>query len=511
MKTPQRKVFVRDMGATQEIFLVKHPDKSMEHLSVHLADKVEVQNFVTKNFGEADVDFRPNYQPFAHQKEFANIWSEQNRILNFSGCGTGKSNSVIHTVQAYWPKARVLVLGPLSILGPAWGGDLDDFAPDMDYGVAYAKNRKKVFEEDKPQWVIANHDAIKAIVKNGWHKDFDILVVDEADAFRNRTSQRSKALNQAAKDIGKLTMMTGTPNPNSVTDLWHLVHCIDGGERLGRNFFGFRNQVQHGTPIPGAPPGAALWRDKAGAQDIVTALINDIVYRVDLEDVTELPPLITRYMTIPMPRKVSLQYTQMVHESMVAIGEGKCVDSVHAGSRMQKMLQILSGALYDSSGEIHNLNDDRTNLVLDLVEETDASIVAFQWTHQRDALIKEATKRKIPFAFIDGSVSASKREQIVADYQKGKVQVLFAQPQSAGHGITLTRGNRVIWASPTYRADIYQQFNHRIYRTGQTRKCEVIHVAYENSAELEVYAKLMAKNTNMQELLTTIVELYKDG
>lgn len=500
-------MFSEEVGVT--LHMVRHPNDKVDLFDVYFQSEAIARNFCFKNFGDAEIKVLRKFTPFAHQKEFADIWSEQNRMLNFSGCGVGKTGAVIHAVQKHWKDARVLVLGPLSILEPAWGGDLKAFSPAASYGVAYAKNRKQIFTIDKPQWVISNHDAIKVIVKEGWHKEFDILIVDEADAFRNRTSQRSKSLNMAAKHIDIITMMTGTPNPNSVTDLWHLVHCIDGGERLGKNFFGFRSQVQHGTPIPGAPPGAALWKDKPGAQDVVTSLINDIVYRVSLEDVTELPPLITRTITLKMPRKVSLQYNQMVYESMVAIADGKCTDAVNAGARMQKMLQILSGALYDASGEIHQLNDDRTNLVLDLVEETDASLVAFQWRHQRESLVAEAKKRKLDFAFIDGSVSSVKRERIVADYQAGKYQVLFAQPQSAGHGITLTRGNRVIWASPTYRADIYEQFNHRIYRTGQERKCEVIHVAYADSAELEVYEKLRAKSTNMQELLTTIVEMYE--
>ncbi len=50
-----------------------------------------------------------------------------------------------------------------------------------------------------------------------------------------------------------------------------------------------------------------------------------------------------------------------------------------------------------------------------------------------------------------------------SDFQSGKIRALFAHPQSAGHGLTLTKGTTTIWTSPTYNAEHYKQFNHRIY------------------------------------------------
>ena len=83
--------------------------------------------------------------PMAHQRAFAQRWETAQRILNLSGCGTGKTGACIHAIQENWPQARVLVLGPLSILRPAWGGDLNAFWPQTEYDIAYAKNRRKVF------------------------------------------------------------------------------------------------------------------------------------------------------------------------------------------------------------------------------------------------------------------------------------------------------------------------------------------------------------------------------
>lgn len=426
-------------------------------------------------------------------------------MLNFSGCGTGKTLTCIHAVKSYWPGARVLVLAPLTILEPAWKKDLAFGWPQATVEIAYAKNREKVFKGDA-QWIITNHDAVKKIADEGWHTLFDVVIVDEADVFRNRESQRSEAMLKVAKDVQILTLMTGTPTPKSVTDVWHLAFMVDGGERLGSKFFEFRNQMCYPKIIPGVAR-ACNWVDKPEANMLVTAALADISTRVELNDVQELPQTVTRSMTVNLPAKLRREYESMRRDSMLFLESGGLVNAVHAGARMQKLLQMCAGAIYDEHGVIHDLHPDRHKLVLEMVLETDHALVAFNWKHQRDGLVKEALRQGIAFEVIDGDVTTANRERIVRQFQAGELQAIFAHPQSAGHGLTLTRANRVIWSSPTYRADLYEQFNHRIVRTGQERRTEIIHIAANATAEQQVYEKLMTKKASMDDLLTAITGL----
>ncbi len=449
------------------------------------------------------------YELMKHQVEFGQLWHEMDNILNLSGCGTGKTLSVIDAVKTYWPNAKVLVLAPLSILRTAWGGDLDKFWPESKYGVAYARNRKKVFGEYDNQWVITNHDAVKAILKDGLFVDFDILVVDEADVFRNRTSQRTKALLTIANHFKHKTLMTGTPTPRSVTDIWSLAYAIDKGERLGKNFFAFRGQVCNARPVPGVP-NATKWEDKPEAMGQVSGMLADITQRVQLDDVAELPDTIVREINVELPAKLRRLYEEMRRESMMLLETGQIVDAVHAGARRQKLLQILSGSVYsDLKGGYVDMHPDRHNLVLDLVEEADHSLVGFNWQHQKDGLVKGAKSRGLTFGVIDGKTPVKERESLVNDYQAGKLQVLFCHPQSAGHGLTLTRAQRVIWASPNDRADLYVQFNHRMRRKGQERRTEIIHIAAEHSMEEGVYDNMLGKKGRQDELLGLFAQFSK--
>ena len=451
------------------------------------------------------------FKPFPHQAKFADLWGAKRRVLNFDGCGTGKTLACIHAVKTFWPKARVLVLAPLSILDRAWGSDLEFGAPHMMYAVANGTKMQRIrqINDISNQWIITTHDAVKLIADNNFQDLFDVLIVDEADAFRNRDSQRSKALQKVAHSIPVATFMTGTPTPNSVTDIWHLAFLTDKGERLGRNFFGFRQQVCNPEIVFGAPAGAMRWVDKPTANDHVTMCLSDISTRVALDDVQDLPDTIYRTMKVTLPKNIRSAYEFMKRESIMLLDSGQLVNAIHAGARMQKLLQTVSGVIYGEGGETHQVHKERTELVLDLAEETDHALVAFNWTHQRDQLVAEAKKRGLTHAVIDGSVSATERGKIVSLFQAGRIRVLFAHPQSAGHGLTLTRANRIIWASPTYRADLHEQFNHRIIRTGQQRKTEIIYVAAEETVEEGVYERLQEKRGRMTDLLDTFKELFK--
>ena len=147
---------------------------------------------------------------------------------------------------------------------------------------------------------------------------------------------------------------------------------------------------------------------------------------------------------------------------------------------------------------------------MDLIEERQHSLVAFNWKHERDHLIKLAEKRKFSYEVIDGDVPANKRRDIVARFQAGQIKVLFAHPQSASHGLTLTKATTCIWCSPTYSAEQFQQFNRRIHRAGQDKKTETILIAARDTWEGIVYNKLNTKLGRMENLLTVLCELSNE-
>ena len=442
------------------------------------------------------------HEAFEHQEVTSDFIVKNPYVLVTSDPGTGKTRSVIDA-YAKRKNGRMLVLAPLSILEASWGDDIKKFQPDLTYAIAYSKNREEAFlgTEDI---VITNHDAVKWIKKN-YHVlcGFDTLVIDEFTAFKNKDSQRSKACLKISEAFEYRIAMSGTPNSNTILDIWHPTLIVDGGERLGHRFYSFRSSVCT-SRFNGL---ANEWCDKPDAQEIVAAALSDINIRYELENCIDMPEQSVRAMYVQLPKKIRRQYTDLTEDSVLYTAAGT-VNAVHAGARVKKLLQLCTGAIYDEHGDVVSVHEERYDLVMQLVEQRAQSLVAFNWRHEKDAMVKIAEKLGISYAVIDGSVAAHKRKEIVDRMQAGQLQVVFCHPQSAGHGLTMTKAKTVIWASPTYNAEHYQQFNRRIYRAGQTQKTEIIQIAAKDTWETDVYNKLEGKLEKMEDLLSILNQLH---
>jgi len=440
-------------------------------------------------------------QAFEHQTTTTRFILDNPRTLITSDPGTGKTRSVIDA-YAQRQTGRMLVLAPLSILSASWGDDIRKFQPALTFDIAYAKNRAAAFKSDA-QIVITNHDAVKWIVKNeAVLEGFDTLCIDEFTAFKNKDSQRSKAMARIAQHFEYRIAMSGTPNSNTILDVWHPALLVDDGERLGRRFYSFRSSVCN-SQFNGF---ANVWVDRPDAQEMVAAALKDINIRYCLEDCIDMPEQSVRTMYVDLPPTIMAQYNTLAQDSVLYTGK-TTINAVHAGAKVKKLLQLCTGAIYDEHGSAQGIHGERYDLVMQLVEERKHSLVAFNWKHEREHMVELANKLRISHAVIDGEAPAEKRKQIVNAMQAGALQVVFCHPQSAGHGLTLTRATSVIWASPTYNAEHYQQFNRRIYRAGQKQKTEVIHIAARNTWETDVYEKLEGKLGKMEDLLSILTDL----
>lgn len=439
--------------------------------------------------------------PFAHQVEAIQFRLTNNHVFDMSDPGTGKSRSSIDAF-AQRRKAgggKLLVIAPKSILKPSWGNDINKFAPELTYSIANAKNRKEAFKQDVDVY-ITNTDAVKWIADNLWAIDgCESIVVDESTAFKHRTSQRSKALVKIIKHFKHRELLSGTPNPNTVLDLWHQVFLLDEGEHLGKSFWGFRSSVCEPVQV-GPSRDMVQWIDKPGSAEAIADIIEDITIRNKFEDCIDIPDHVMTTVTFDLSPKHQHAYDSLRNSAVLQLQDGS-LSAINASALSTKLLQLTSGAVYADNDTTELISNDRYELVMELVEQREHCVVAFNWKHQKDELIKEATKRGISYAVIDGEANDEARQQAVDDFQAGQIKVIFAQPQSASHGLTLTRGTTTIWASPTYDAERFQQFNRRIYRAGQTKKTETIMIAANGTIDEQVYNKLNGKLDEMTTLL----------
>jgi SNF2 family DNA or RNA helicase len=329
--------------------------------------------------------------------------------------------------------------------------------------------------------------------------------MDEITYFKNHSSKRSKAMAEIVKYFPRRYGLTGTPNPNHITDLWHLVFLIDDGIRLGESYYAFRHTTCNPIPlqIPGQP-FAKKWNPKPDIEFQVAQLIADINIRHKFDDCIDIPPTHSTYLQYDMNPKAATAYKTLKDNAILTLAEGHVL-GLNKATLMNKLFQACSGSVYTQAGDVGIIDSQRTDILIDLIRDRQHSVVFYQWEHQRDYLLKRLKQAKLSVAIFRGS--ATQRLQLVNDFQAGFYRVFLAHPKSSGYGLTLTKANSTIWASLTWNLEHYIQGNYRVPRAGQTKRTEKVIITANNTVEEKVYKRLMDKNASQSSILSLLEQL----
>lgn len=441
------------------------------------------------------------FKPMKHQEVSIAFLKTRKEVFDQSDAGTGKTLvEILDFAQRHKKDGkRLLVLCPKSLMRAAWYNDIGKFAPHLRVSLCYAQKRKESLVADADVFVV-NVDGVKDLAKitdKAFWKKFGTLVIDESDAFMHHTSQRSKAVVKIRDHFEYVRLLSATPQGNTICDQWHQYFILDKGKRLGKSFFGFRSACC--TPEQNGPSANHLvWRDKEDIELTIAELVRDITIRHKFEDCVDIPPMHTYSVSFQLDKKHMAAYEEMKQDALMIVRD-KAVTAINAAVQAQKLLQIASGAVYDGEGNYIKVANERYELVLDLVCDRPHSVVFYTWEHQLEELIAEAKSRKI--SWVEWNPD---HPEIADDFQAGKYRVIFAHPASAAHGLTLTKGTAVIWASPTFNVRHFIQGMKRIHRIGQTQKTENIIVVAEGTADERALESMQRKKVNLIKFLTEL-------
>lgn len=445
---------------------------------------------------------RPHgFTPFNHQKITAEFLVGNRKAFCFNEQGTGKTASVIWAVDHLMNLGivkRVLVICPLSIMKSAWQQDLFKFAIHRTVDVAYGSARKrKEIVGAGAEFVIINFDGV-AIVKNEiLDGGFDLIVVDEASAYKNAQTERWKILRDLNKQIKGLWMLTGTPAAQSPLDAYGLAKLVN--PKCVPPFYGqYRDKVM--TKI-----SMFKWAAKPTANQIVHDALQPAI-RFEKAQCLDLPPVTFVDREAPLTPQ-QLAYYKKLKSEMLIEASGEEVSAVNAATKVNKLLQISGGAVYTDTREVLEFDvSSRLNVVQEIIDECSQKVLVFvPFTHTIDLLKNHLTKQHIVCEVINGAVPVNRRTDIVRDFQEQpRVKVLIIQPQAASHGLTLTAADTIIWYAPCTSVETYLQANARIDRPGQVNPMTIHHIM-GSSTERHIY-KMLRGNVNSHQ---KIIDLYR--
>jgi SNF2 family DNA or RNA helicase len=453
------------------------------------------------NLSEYDWPRPPGFNPFAHQKETAEFLISNRKAFCFNEQGTGKTASVIWAVD-YLMKLgvlkRVLVICPLSIMKSAWQADLFKFAIHRTVAVAYgtAKKRKEIVSGNA-EFVIINFDGVGIVKKELEAGGFDLIVVDEASAYKNSRTERWKDLRDLCKVIKGLWMLTGTPAAQSPVDAYGLAKLINA-KKVAPFYGQFRDQVMYKV-------GMYRWLPRPEAKHIVHNILQPAI-RFEKKQCLDLPPVTSVDREAPLTAQQMGFYKLLAKQALIEAA-GEEVTAVNAAVQISKLLQIACGSVYTDTGEVIDFDvSNRLNVVQEVVDECSNKVLIFvPFSHTIELLEKHLTKNGVSCEIINGDVSVNKRAEIVRLFQSGDhPKVLIIQPQAASHGLTLTAADTIIWYAPCTSVETYLQANARIDRPGQVNPMTIVHI-HGSPVEERMYKLLRSNVDNHQQ----IIDLYK--
>lgn len=441
------------------------------------------------------------HKPFQHQKDTAAYLSIRQRAFCFNEAGTGKTSAAIWAADYLMnigAVQRVLVICPLSIMQTAWQADVFKTAMHRTCGIAHgsAERRKKIIQSDF-DFVVINYDGTHIVKDELMSAGFDLIIVDEANAYKSVSTRRWKTLAQLVRPHTWLWMMTGTPASQSPVDAFGLARLVSP-ERVPKFSTAWRDRVM-------AQTSRFRWIPRATAKDEVFRALQPAI-RFTKKECLDLPALTYQTRKVPLTPQAQKYYdTLKVQMRIEAAGEQ--VSAVNAAASMTKLLQISGGAVYSDGKQVLEFDvNPRLNELKDVLDETSNKVVVFvPFIHTIDVIVKFLNRFDITNEVIKGDVSVPRRKEIFDKFQtQVDPRVLIVQPQSAAHGVTLTAADTIVFWGPVMSVETYIQCIGRIDRVGQKNKMTVVHLE-GSEMERKLYRLLQGKVDSH----LTIVDLYK--
>lgn len=454
-----------------------------------------------------------------HQKEAVEQGKNRSLAL-FHDCGTGKTITALALFKKNretCPGLRLLVVvSPKVLIHTSWADDIQKFCPEYSYMSFKDFTGIKI-----PDIFLVNYEYMRMpktlvrlyhIIRSG---DY-MCVLDESTHIKNHKSIGWKALQKLAPHFRMRYVMSGTPVPNNMLDLWTQMSFVKP-DLLGRSFYKFRKQ--YGALMRGNQraditniniPAVARsymqlgykWTVPEDKADMLMQMIRPYTNWVRETDVLDLPNQNFQLWPFELSTNEMKAYRQMYNDMVVELRGGNiAVDT--AVAKLMKLRQICGGYMYDE--QLLTIGESKIkslNSLLDSIGSQQAVI----WVHFRqdgEQVVNLLKSLKKAYSVIRGG--AKDKEEQSRKFVNKETQFMVASPASAGHGLTWVNCHIAVYYSMDYNYETYYQSTKRIHRRGQQERCTYYLMAAVGTIEQKIIKAMQSKEA-MQKLIEEITK-----
>lgn len=447
-----------------------------------------------------NVNYSAKSSAFPYQTEAFLTVKDMDYCAIFHEQGLGKTKIAIDLLL-YWLSARdmdTVMIVTKKQLVKNW----------MDEFVVHSYIKPKVLSSNKKDNFYVLNSPAKVIVTNFETLSTDKgriklflkarnvgIIIDESTKLKNPKANLTQDFFELS-DLFKIkAIMTGTPVANRPYDMWAQIYFLDKGESLGTDFNEFKKYTNLSNDL------SANKEKRMEFEDAVSGIYKKISHFSIRETKKtcgiELPQ--KEYKTIYIKCKECQyeMYRKVIKELSLEVkkdGTTEIDDESVSLKRLLRLMQITSNPrlLNDDYEEISGKEEKLAMLIEDIVSKNEKCIVWSNFIENIDYFVdkfKQYNPRKI-----HGSMSIEARNKSVDIFKKdSECKVLFATPQAAKEGLTLTIANHVIFYDRGFNLDDYLQAQDRIHRISQKKKCYIYNLLIEDSVDIWIDRLLNAK------------------
>lgn len=446
------------------------------------------------------------FEPHGYQQYGIDFILGHKKCGLFLDMGLGKTVTTLTAIMALkydrFEVSKVLVIAPKKVAESTWTKESAKWEHTRLLRVSTVlgseSKRVKALHSPADIWVI-NRENVCWLVdyyRNAW--PFDMVVVDESSSFKSHKAKRFKSLAAVSPHINRLVLLTGTPSPNGVEDLWSQIYLIDQGERLEKRYTHFRERYLE--PDTYGPHGMVYkYAAKSGSFDAVLNQVSDVVVSMKAKDYLELPDVVFNRIDVELDPGAKKKYRELEREMILQLPEGD-LSVTSAAALSNKLLQLANGAVYDESQNVLPVHDCKLEAFSEVLEGLNgqSALVFYNFKHDKTRLLECLSKSGLRVRELTCPADEDA-------WNAGEVDVLLAHPASCAYGLNLQAGgHNIIWFGLTWNYEQYVQANARLHRQGQSAPVVVHHIVCTGTRDEDVITALSCKEQAQNYVLESL-------
>ena len=404
----------------------------------------------------------------------------------------------------------VLIVSPIKVMYNTWPAEIKKWYPELTYSTVHGAGKLTALHA-KADIYLTNYESIVWLfteIKKMPRVPFNTIVIDEGSKLKAHNTKRFKALRAfiSVFTAGKM-ILSGTPAPNSLLNLWSQYFLLDGGIRLGKAYGAY--QAQYFTPLDTL---GRMWLIKTGVAHLIYERIRDITFRLEGTDYVTMPERVDNFIKLTLPPAARKQYDTLEKDYFLQLEEGGNVELFNSLALSAKLRQVVQGAIYiDDKRNYEVIHNEKIEALQELMETADGVPVlcAIQFIFELDLIRKVFPEAPV----IRGGVSNIEATRLVDKWNKKELPLLLCHPASLSHGMNLQYGgNIILWLGLPWSGELYQQFIGRLIRQGQTAKTVIVnHFIMKDTIDIAIAGALKSKALGQRGLLDYIKNYHAGG